>query len=87
MATGLRDTTRKLERIRFRFDYGLRRKDSEWCRSPLERSRVAPAQVLMALVKVKRLPNGSDTDISLLPHGFFSIPGRAFLYCLATSSF
>ena len=36
-------------------------------------------QVLMALVNVNRLPNGSDTDMSLLPHGIFSIPGRAFL--------
>ena len=35
--------------------------------------------VLMALVNVNRFPNGSDTDISLLPHGIFSIPGRAFL--------
>ena len=29
-ATELRDTTRKLERIRFQFDYGLQKKDSWW---------------------------------------------------------
>jgi hypothetical protein len=36
-------------------------------------------QVLMAVVKVSRLPNGSFTDMSRVPHGMFSIPGRAYL--------
>ena len=39
----------------------------------------APCQVLMALVNVNRLPKGSATDMSLVPQGISSIPGRAYL--------
>ena len=38
-----------------------------------------PCQVLMALVNVNLLPNGSAIDISLVPQGICSIPGRAYL--------
>ena len=38
-----------------------------------------PCQVLMALVNVNRLPKGSAIDMSLVPQGISSIPGRAYL--------
>ena len=38
-----------------------------------------PCQALMALVNVNRLPNGSAIDMSLVPQGICSIPGRAYL--------
>jgi hypothetical protein len=38
-----------------------------------------PCQALMALVNVNLLPKGSATDMSLVPQGIFSIPGRAYL--------
>jgi hypothetical protein len=36
-------------------------------------------QALMALVNVNLLPKGSATDMSLVPQGICSIPGRAYL--------
>ena len=38
-----------------------------------------PCQLLMALVNVNLLPNGSAIDMSLVPQGICSIPGRAYL--------
>lgn len=34
--------------------------------------------MLIALVKVRRLPNGSLIDIFVLPQVMFSSPGRAY---------
>jgi SAM-dependent methyltransferase len=36
-------------------------------------------QVLIAVVNVSLLPKGSFTDISRVPHGISSMPGRAYL--------
>src|SRR5262249_53069329 len=36
-------------------------------------------QVLLPVVNVSLLPNGSFTDISRVPQGIASIPGRAYL--------
>ena len=33
----------------------------------------------MALVNVNLLPKGSAIDMSLVPQGIFSMPGRAYL--------
>ena len=46
----------------------------------------AEVQVLIALVNVRRLPNGSFTDMSRVPHGVSSKLGRAYVNCLALSS-
>ena len=42
------------------------------------RAAVGRCYVLIAVVNVNRFPNGSFTDISRVPQGIASIPGRAY---------